>query len=165
MANDRQAREEKTRWARVAVCSVFHALPPRHGEMTSPSGTFLKDTLSCCVCLCVWGRLEFPPREKCARIAASACKWHPSHFPLFSPHRYVTTDQTATVWCNSDAWNLWPTRLSLTRRRLRSRTQLPEPILPRPIFPRTTSTRPCTTSLSTTSSSTATRPWTRTRTR
>lgn len=155
---------EKTLWARGAVCSVFHALPPRHGEMTSPSGTFLK-TLWAAVCLCVWGRFEFPPREKCARIAASACKWHPSHFSLFSPHRYVTTDQTATVWCNSDAWNLWPTRLSLTLHRLRLHTQLPEPNLPPRIFPRTTSTRPYTTSPSTTSSSTATRPWTRTRTR
>ncbi len=126
---------------------------------------FSKDTLSCCVCLCVWGRFEFPPREKCARIAASACKWHPSYFSLFSPRRYVTTDQTATVWCNSDAWNLWPTRLSLTLHRLRLHTQLPEPNLPPRIFPRTTSTRPYTTSPSTTSSSTATRPWTRMRTR
>lgn len=131
------------------------------------------------VCVCVFGRQSFrlacfsacemPSSQSalCCGIAASACKWHPSYFSVFfSPrYRYVTTDQTATVWCSSDAWNLWPTPLSHTLPRLLSRTRQPEPSLPPHIFLRTTNTRPYTTSPFIMSSSTVTRPWTRTPTR
>lgn len=75
---------EKTLWARGAVCSVFHALPPRHGEMTSPSGTFLK-TLWAAVCVCVFGEGLSFRRVRNARGSLRARVNDIPHIFLFFP--------------------------------------------------------------------------------